>query len=622
MTNKQLAEVILQKVGGRENIITYSHCSTRLRFDLKDVNAMDKTALEKTDGVLSVMEVAGQTQVVLGSKVQYVYEELQTIIPVGAANNSKEDADSKKGALGTILEIISNLFTPLIDVLIGAGILKGVISIFVAAGMLSTGSGTYAILNAAADSLYYFLPIMLAVTCSRRFKTNLFVSLTVAGALLYPDLTALYNAGTNITFLGIPVHLTAFKSSVFPIIFAILLLALVEKGLKKVLPDSIRSRLAPFFSLIIVVPVTIMVFGPLGSMLSNGIANVYMSLYDFNRIVAGGFIGAVAQVLVIFGIHWGLFPIIFSNIEKFGYDTILAVFGPSIIAQSGAAFGVYLKTKDKRLKEISAPAAVMGFFGISEPAIYGVTLKYRRAFVCAIIGGCIGGAISGAAGARAIAVAVAAVPTFPAYFGVGFTGFVVGYFGAFIISAVLTYLFGFNDSMISEEDRYAEKTELIEENASALSGVVIRTAAPVKGRVIPLNQVKDNAFASEALGKGAAIIPASNQVLSPIAGTVTVVYSTKHAIGITGAQGEEFLIHIGVDTVKLGGKYFEAHVKEGDIVMPGDILVTVDFAAIEKEGYDPTVIVVDTTEPESRAVTLLKTGEITPSEEWFLVESK
>ena len=629
MTNKELAGEILQKVGGPKNVNSYTHCSTRLRFELKNGEKADRAALEKVDGVLSVMDVAGQTQVVLGSKVQYVYEELQGLLPQGGEKEEAAPAQGKKkGALGTALEIISSLFTPLIDVLIGAGILKGLLSVLTATGLLTDASGTYQILNAAADSLYYFLPIILAVTCSKRFKTNLFVSLTIAGALLYPNLTALYDAGTALTFLGIPVHLTTFKSSVFPIVFAILLLSYVEKGLKKLLPDSIRSRIAPFFSLLIVVPVTIIIFGPLGSMLSDGIAKFYMGLYGFNRIVAGGFIGAIAQVLVVFGIHWGLFPIIFSNIEKFGYDTILAVFGPSIIAQSGAAFGVWLKTKDKRLKQIASPAAVMGFFGISEPAIYGITLKYRRAFAAAIIGGGIGGAIAGASGARAMAVAVAAVPTFPAYFGQGFVGFIIAYFSAFFISAILTYLFGFNDSMIPADEREENGTE---EAANGESGntldkkqaksVAIKLYAPVSGQVIPLSKVKDPAFASEALGKGAGIIPENGTISSPVAGTISAVFPTNHAIGITGKDEEEFLIHIGIDTVKLEGKFFKSHVNVGDVVMPGDLLVTVDFDGVKEAGYDPTVLVIDLSNVGTRTATLLKQGNIAARDGFLLIES-
>lgn len=624
MTNKQLAEEILQKVGGKKNINSYSHCSTRLRFDLKDKNSIDKAALERTDGVLQVMEVAGQTQVVIGSNVQYVYDELATLLPQGNSSSEKSDSE-KKGIWGSALELISSLFTPLIDVLIGAGILKGLLSILTATNLLTDASGTYQILNAAADSLYYFLPIVIAITCSKKLKTNMFVSVTIAGALLYPNLTALYDAGTAITFLGIPVHLTAFKSSVFPIIFAIVLLSFVEKGLKKILPDSIRSRIAPFFSLLIVVPVTIVIFGPLGSMLSDGIANFYMSLYKFNPTIAGGFIGAIAQVLVIFGIHWGLFPIIFSNIEKFGFDTILAVFGPSIIAQSGAAFGVWLKTKDKRLKQIASPAAVMGFFGISEPAIYGITLKYRKAFACAVIGGGIGGAIAGSCGARAMAVAVAAVPTFPAYFGTGFTGFVIAYFGAFLISAVLTYFVGFNDSMIPESDRYdaaeavtsTATTSAIENNEA----VAMKLYSPADGKVVSLTEVSDQAFSSEALGKGIAVKPVNGVVVSPIAGTVSAVYPTAHAYGIKGNNNEEILVHIGIDTVKLEGKYFTSNVKTGDIVMPGDLLATIELDKIIEAGYDPTIMVIDTADSSKRNVTLLAKDTVHEKDDLVLIES-
>ena len=622
MTNKQLAEEILQKVGGKKNINSYSHCSTRLRLDLKDKNSLDKAALEKTDGVLQVMEVAGQTQIVIGSQVQYVYDELAILLPQGSTSSTNTSGE-KKGILGSALEIISSLFTPLIDVLIGAGILKGLLSILTATGLLTDASGTYQILNAAADSLYYFLPIVIAITCSKKLKTNLFVSVTIAGALLYPNLTALYDAGTAITFLGIPVHLTAFKSSVFPIIFAIVLLSFVEKGLKKILPDSIRSRIAPFFSLLIVVPVTIVIFGPLGSMLSDGIANFYMSLYKFNPTIAGGFIGAIAQVLVIFGIHWGLFPIIFSNIEKFGFDTILAVFGPSIIAQSGAAFGVWLKTKNKRLKQIAFPAALMGFFGISEPAIYGITLKYRKAFACAVIGGGIGGAVAGSCGARAMAVAVAAVPTFPAYFGTGFVGFVIAYFGAFFISAILTYFVGFNDSMIPESDRYnaSEVTDTISSNNKGEENIAMKIYSPANGVVVPLSDVSDQAFASEALGKGIAVKPNSTSVVSPVAGTVCAVYPTAHAYGIKSNNNEEFLIHIGIDTVKLEGKCFTSNVKVGDIVLPGDLLATIDLDKIIESGYDPTIMVIDTTNSAQRNITLLNKNNVHAKDDLLLIES-
>lgn len=605
MKYRELAETVLQLAGGEKNVITYSHCSTRLRFDLLDENAADKVGLGKLDGVLSVVEVAGQLQVVLGPKVADVFRELQVIFP-GEGLGGERRGKKKKGIMGGALEVISSLFTPIIDVLIGAGILKGILSILTATGILAAGSGTFQILNAAADSLYYFLPVILAITCSKRFHTNIFVSVTVAVALLYPDLISLYESGAAITFLGIPVQLTTFKSSVFPVIFAILLLAFVEKKLNQWLPEAIRSRTAPFFSLLVVVPITIIVFGPLGSMLSNGIAGLYMGLYGYNKIIAGGFIGAVAQVLVIFGIHWGLFPIIFSNIEKFGYDTILAVFGPSIIAQSGAAFGVLLKTKNKNVKKIATPAAIMGFFGISETAIYGINLKYKKPFIMAVIGGGIGGAIAGASGARAMAVAVASVPTLPAYFGIGFKGFVIGYFGAFVISAVLTYFFGFSDDMLEDDD--------IGESGAATgsfskSGEELLLFKPIKGKTISVSEVGDPAFSSEAMGKGIAVIPKEGKLYSPVSGTVSVVFETGHAYGIIAKNQEEILLHIGIDTVKLGGQYFTPKVVQGDIVLAGDLLAEFDLEALKAAGYDPTTMLIITNSREETVFRCLESGE-------------
>ena len=591
MEKKELAKIIIEKLGGESNISSHTHCSTRLRFDLKDQNEVKKDELENLDEIFSVVEVAGQTQIVVGSGVSYLYNELVKELGSSEGSNNSEK-ESSKGIISSFIEIVSSLFTPLIDVLIGAGILKGLLSILTATNLLTVNSGTYEILNAAADSLYYFLPVILAITCSRKFETNLFVSVTIGCSLLYPNLTTLYNAGEKISFLGIPVKLTAFQSGVFPIIFAILLLKYVEKLEGKLLPESIRSRLAPFFSLIIVVPVTIIVFGPVGSMLSEGIASVYTSMYNFNPTFAGAFIGALAQVMVVFGIHWGLFPIIFSNIEKYGFDTILAVFGPSIIAQSGATFGVYLKTKNKELKRTTGPTTIMGFFGISEPAIYAVNLKYKKPFIMAIIGGGIGGAIAGASGARAIAVAVAAVPTFPAYFGTGFIGFIVGYFSAFFISTILTYLWGFNDDMLKEE---IDKEVAIENNELLLNkDLTTSICLPCDGNQVLISSVEDKVFSTEAMGKSIAIKPSEGILYSPVNGVVEMTMDSKHAYGIKSEAGIEILLHVGIDTVKLNGKGFSSFVKEGDVVLEGDKIATFNIQMIEDEGYDPTVLMIFT----------------------------
>ncbi|MET1250150.1 glucose PTS transporter subunit IIA [Sporolactobacillus sp. STCC-11] len=364
----------------------------------------------------------------------------------------------------------------------------------------------------------------------------------------------------------------------------------------------------PLLSLLIIVPITIMVFGPLGSSLSNGIAQVYMTLYGFNKTIAGGFIGAIAQVLVVFGIHWGLFPIIFANIQKYGYDTILAVFGPSIIAQAGAAFGVMLKTKNKKIKEIASPAALIGFFGISETSIYGINLRFKKPFLMAIIGGGIGGAIVGASGSRAIAVAVASVPSFPVYFGKGFVGFLIGYFGAFVISAVLTYLFGYSDDMIEATEKDPAKTD------DSIAHPSLTIQAPVDGKVEALSTINDSVFSSGTLGSGLAIVPSGEEIVAPTSGIVTATFDSGHAYGIRTNDGSDLLVHIGIDTVKLKGTYFTPKVKKGDVVLKGDILAHIDLDGIIAAGFDPTVIVVLTNATANTKLSILTNDHVKAKE--------
>lgn len=596
-----LAKNILEKVGGKENILGYEHCATRLRFNLKDNKKAAKKEIERIEGVITVMEAAGQFQVVLGPKVTDVYREVQKLLP--SDNLEGESSKTKKGIVNTVIDVISSVFTPILYTLIGSGILKGILAICTSTNILSADSGTYMIWNAAADSLYYFLPIILSVTCAKKFGANQFVSMAIAGALLYPNLVNVHNAGTAITFLNIPVVLTSFSSSVFPIIFGVLLQSYLEKKLNKIVPGAIKNFFIPLICLMVVVPATIMAFGPLGSFLSNGIASFYTSVYSFNKIIAGAFIGAVAQILVVFGIHWGLFPIIFANISNYGFDTILAVFGPSIVAQGGSALGVYLKTKDPKIKQLAGSASFISLFGISESAIYGINLKYKKPFIMAIIGGGIGGAIVGATGGRAIAVAVASIPAFPVYFGTGFGGFVIGYFGAFIISAVLTYFFGYDDSM----NDYNPETE---GKAETIKNTELTIKSPVEGEIQALDKVKDQAFASGAMGKGISIIPTKGKLISPVNGTLTAAFETGHAYGITAKNGEEILLHVGIDTVKLNGKFFKSCVKQGDIILEGDVLATFDLEEIKKAGYDPTVILIITNSNEDTKVNYINDGKI------------
>lgn len=622
MSDSDVVKNMIADMGGKSNILSYTHCATRMRFKLADENKAQTKKIEDLTGVIWVVKAAGQYQVVFGPKVIDIYNEFQNQL----GNNTQEsEVKPKKGnVFNALIDFVSSVFTPILYVLIGSGIIKGLLSIFTSFNWMSANSGTYLILNAAGDSLYYFLPMFLAVTCSRKLHTNLFVSLAIGGALVYPNVAAMY--GKSIKFMGVTVGVATFKSSVFPIIFAVFALYYLERFLKKVIPSSVESIFSPLICLFLLVPITIIIFGPLGSFLTDWIAKIYMDIYGFSRMLAGGFIGFFAQAMVVFGIHWGLFPIIFSNIAKYGYDTILAVFGPSIIAQSGAALGIWLRTKNSSMKKIASSATFMGFFGISEPAIYGVTLKFKRAFLMAMIAGGIGGAIAGAAGARATAVAVASVPSFPVYFGHGFVQFVIGYFTAFILAAILTYFFGYDKKVdlagVNTTQSTATSSRSLTEAKKATvtkeewSPVIV--SSPVNGKVISLDKVNDQVFATGSLGKGFAMEPDKKQqtVMSPVNGVVTATYpDSKHAYGITTADGRQFLIHVGINTVDLKGEGYSKAIKKNSKVKVGDPLCTVDFNMINDKKYDTTVIVTLINSTPHTQVKLTADGPVSAQDE-------
>lgn len=589
MDYQKLGNDILAAVGGEKNVKSLIHCATRLRFKLKNSSKADKNSIEKMDGVITVVESAGQFQVVIGNAVAKVYDAIigATHLTAAASVVSSEESDDKENLLGRAIDVISGIFTPFLGALAGAGILKGLLALFVALGWLSTKSGTYLIWYAASDSVFYFLPILLAFTSAKQFKVNQFVSVALAGALVYPSLAALVGKSAGLTFFGIPVILMGYTSTVIPIILATWLLSLLEPVLNRFIHESLRNILTPMFSLMIMVPLTLIIVGPLGTYISDGLASGYTWLYSLAPAVAGLIMGAMWQVFVIFGVHWGFVPLMMNDLAKLGHDTLLPLLAPAVLAQAGAAFGVFLKTKNRKLKSLSGSSAITALFGITEPTIYGITLKYKKPFVCAAISGGIGGAFVGAAHNQAMSFTMPSLLAVPTYLGVGFTGMLIGISIAFILAAVLTYFVGFNEK-VSGSDR--QVTPSAKEPLITKEVVV----SPIKGQAEPLNQVNDQAFASGALGKGMAVVPDEGVLKAPVTGTVSAVYPTGHAIGITSEGGAQILMHIGIDTVRLNGKYFTTQVKQGQHVQQGQPLVTFDIDKIKEAGYDPTTSIVVT----------------------------
>lgn len=581
----QLAKDIIKNVGGKENVLSLVHCATRLRFKLKDKEKANKTTLERLEGVITVVESAGQYQVVIGNSVGEVYNTIGRVAGIALNSNSEESSNGKNGFLSGAIDIISSIFTPILAAMCGAGILKGLLMLCTTMGWMANSSGTYKILYAACDSVFYYLPIVLAYTSAKKFGANPFVAVAVAGALLYPNMTAVFSAKESISFLGIPVVLISYPSTVIPIILAVYVLSRLEKLLNKTLPEVCKNFITPTVCLAVIVPLTFLVIGPVGDTLGKGLAAGYTFLYNINPMIGGAIVATVWPVLIIFGLHWGFVPVVTNNLAIYGRDTLFTITGPNNFAQAGAALGVFLKTKDTKLKAIAGSAAGTGLFGITEPAIYGVTLKYKKPFIIACISSGIAGGITGYVGAGASALVGASILTLPAFIGQGFVGFLIACAIAYFGAAIGTYLFGFNDKMLSQE-KTKETTEIDLRE--------MELASPANGKVMVLADVSDKAFASEQLGKGIAIVPEEGRIYSPIDGTVEAAFPTGHAFGLKSNTGVEILLHIGFNTVELNGQHFNVKVENGQSIKKGDLLVEFDIDKIRAAGYDITTPVLVT----------------------------
>lgn len=611
MSYNELAKEIIELVGGKENVSSVSHCITRLRFHLKDEGKANTEALNNHDGVVTVRQSAGQYQVVIGNHVPNVY---QAVVEEGGFEAQKqqdtEETEEKKGLFNKFVDIISNIFIPILPLLMATGIIKGFNSLFVALGWMETTSGTYQLLNAIGDGFFTFLPIFLGYTAMKKFGGTPFLGMAIAAALVHPSLAGIaegetiktlfsgtiFESPVQITFLGIPVILMSYTSSVVPIIFATYFASKVERKFQAIIPTVVKSFIVPFLTLLIIVPITFLVIGPIATWIAQSIGAGVSAIYDFAPLVAGVIIGGFWQVFVIFGVHWGLIPIYYNNLAVQGSDMLIAMTFAASFAQIGAVLGVWLTTKNKKLKRLSFPAFISGLFGVSEPAIYGITLPLKRPFIISCIASAVGGAIiavTGAALYSAGPLGILKIPTFihpEQGITTGFWGMLISIVVAFVLAFVLTLFFGGVNrkdkgvTVVGEEnkDQTDENPVIAHATETAQAENIV---SPLNGEIIPLAEVPDQVFASEAMGKGIGINPADGQVKSPVNGIITTIFNTKHAIGITSDQGAEILIHIGIDTVQLDGKHFTAHINQGDQIKVGDLLVEFDVDAIKKAGY-------------------------------------
>lgn len=587
MGETALAKQLLKLVGGKQNINQVWHCATRLRFTLKDQDKVPKEKVEALDGVITVVEASGQFQVVIGNNVSDVYQEVVKLEPSlsdgteGPATVTHEKMTFKR-AFNGLLTFISGVFTPFLGAMAGAGILKGLLSLAVVLGWLTTKSGAYQIWWAAADGIFYFLPLALAFTAAKQLKVNQFVAMAIAAAMVYPNIVALVGK-PSIDFFGIPVVAANYTATVLPILLVVVVQKFLEPFFNRIWHESVRNILAPLCLLVVIVPLTMLVVGPVSSILSNGLATAIVSLNKSVPVLAGMILGGFWQVFVIFGVHWALVPVMMNNIALYGTDPMMPILLPAVLAQAGAAFAVFLKARDAKMKSLAGSSTITALFGITEPTIYGITLKLKKPFYCACVAGAVGGIIVAMSGAGANVASLASVLSLPTYLGKGFGVSVIGDVVAFVLGVGLTLAFG----GINAPAKNQAAAEVVADHAETL-------AAPVKGTLVTLSDVPDEVFASGTMGQGIAIEPEENVVKSPVAGTVSLVYPTGHAIGITSDKGAEILIHIGIDTVNLKGKHFKALIEQGQKVTVGTPLVEFDYQAIQAAGYAPTVMMIVT----------------------------
>lgn len=601
MTDKELALKIIELVGGKQNIISLIHCVTRLRFKLKDESLGQIDELKLLDGVMTVIKSGGQFQVVIGDKVTDIYNIIMPILGFSIDSTSQTDDSEyseKKNLWNSFVQLISSLFTPVLGVMAASGILKGLLILATITGLLSDKSGTYMILNAAGDAMFYFLPIILGFSAGKAFKTDVFLSASIGAALVYPTMITAYNTHANLTFLKIPVILNSYAQTLIPIIAAVFFLSKLEKYLNKYLPKQLKLIFTPLLCLIVIVPATFLIVGPITNTLSQWLSDIVLWIYSLTPTVAGFILAGIWQLAVLLGLHWAFIPVFLNNITTKGFDPINAMLYCTVFAQTGAALALAIKSKDSKFKEIAIPATLSGFLGITEPIIYGVTLPNKKSFIMASIGSAFGGAIAGFSGAKMFGGfatgGIFGIPMFLNKTGVdtAFIGFVASLIIAFLIALILTLLLvpGVNGSVLN-----SKKSEVV---------------APLKGNIIPLNQVNDEVFSTGIMGNGIAIQPQIGEVRAPFNGTIVTVFPTKHAIGLLSETGVELLIHVGLDTVNLNGKHFETNVKINDKVKTGDLLETFDLNAIKNEGYDTTVPIIITNSTIFTKISTLDTPRV------------
>ncbi|MCC4045645.1 beta-glucoside-specific PTS transporter subunit IIABC [Enterococcus gallinarum] len=594
-----LAQEIVQLVGGNENVKNLIHCQTRLRFDLKDDSKAKIEKLKQLDGVAGVINSGGQFQVVIGTHVSDVYEEVVPLLNL-VETNEKVGEGQKKNLLSIAIEFISTSFSPIIPAMSGAGMIKALLALLVLFDLVSNESQTYYIINFMADAVFYFLPFFLANTAARKLKCNPFLAMALAGILLHPNFAAMIAAGEPVSLFAMPVRLVGYGASVIPIMLIVICQSFIERFFNKIIPNAVKIVFVPMLTILITGVIALVAVGPLGSYVGEFIAAGFNGIRAVAPWAPAVIVGTLLPIMVMFGIHTSIGPLDVLQLTSVGYANI---FGPgamvSNVATGVASLVASARTKNQKEKQVATSGGITALMGITEPALYGVALPKKYPLIATMIGGGIGGLYAGLSGASRFATGSSGLPAIPLYIGDDISNVInilIAIGITIVTTAIATYLLSFR---FEKNGELEEKTP---ESTITIDSLVINS--PINGEMLDLTNVKDEAFSTGMLGKGVAFEPNEGKVVAPFNGTVSTLFPTKHAIGLTSDNGVELLIHIGLDTVKLNGKYFESHVKQGDKVIQGQTLITFDLEKLREEGYVTQIPVVVTNTANYKEVQL------------------
>lgn len=615
MNYQELASTILKKVGGIENVIALEHCATRLRFNLKDDSLAKTQELQALNGVVSVINKGGQYQVVIGNDVIDVFKELMKL---GDFNSNENYQEKSKGLVNTVLDTISGIFFPIVPALAGAGMLKALLSLLSTFKLVTVESSTYQFMNFMGDACFYFLPIIIAGSAAKKFKVNQYVAMSLGAMLVHPTLISMVQlakeTGDSLSLFGLPVSLVTYTSSVIPIILAIWFMSKVEPFVTKVTLKPLRIFMVPLLTMLIVGLATLIVIGPLGNLAGQLLGDFINFINQYASWLVPLLVGAFTPLMVMTGMHYGLIPIGINMLVTTGFDTVA---GPGMmvsnIAQGGAALAVAIRSKSTDIKALATSSGISAVCGITEPAMYGISLRFKKPLIAAMIGGGTAGLFIGIMDVGRYAQVAPGLFALPSFIGdKGFNNFIYACIGcviAFVVSFIVSCILGIEEP---EEVEKVETSKQIIINDEELT-------APLDGTIIPLNQMNDPVFASEALGKGIAIVPDTNKVYAPSDGIITVFFETGHAIGLTTDNGAEVLIHVGIDTVELKGQYYHPKVKQGDVVKQGDLLLEFDLNAIKERGYDLTTPVIITNTQQYTDITAVKNKHVNTDDQLLIL---